>query len=246
MTRRIINLVEIDSTNHYLHDLQDDDTDITLVTTNHQTAGQGQGTNTWESDAGKNLLFSIRIHPTMVPIASQFLLSEMGCLSLLDALSPYLKEKAKDLKMKWPNDIYYGDKKLSGTLIETAIGQHGIKSCIFGVGIDVNQEEFTSDAPNPISMKNILGKDVNRKELMTRILDSFEKYYKMIVNGNYQDIAALYLTNLYRKEGFHKYRDKDSEFEGAIVEVEDNGLLILRDREGRIREYAFKEVEFII
>jgi len=213
---------------------------MTVVYADEQTAGRGQGSNHWESEPGKNLTFSVLVHPTMVPVMRQFLLSEAGALALWDVLGQYLG--ADDVKMKWPNDIYWKDKKISGTLIETRLGGGHVKDCVYGTGIDVNQEKFVSDAPNPVSMKQILGHDVDLKELLNKIIDSFKKYYAAIENGEYAAISELYHSGLYRAHGFHRYKDKDREFEAAIVEVEDSGNLILRDREGCIRSYAFKEV----
>ena len=237
----IIHLSSVDSTNNYLmaYKPREGET-MTVVYADEQTAGRGQGSNHWESEPGKNLTFSVLVHPTMVPVMRQFLLSEAGALALWDVLGQYLG--ADDVKMKWPNDIYWKDKKISGTLIETRLGGGHVKDCVYGIGIDVNQEKFVSDAPNPVSMKQILGHDVDLKELLNKIIDSFKKYYAAIENGEYAAISELYHSGLYRAHGFHRYKDKDGEFEAAIVEVEDSGNLILRDREGCIRSYAFKEV----
>lgn len=237
----IIHLSSVDSTNNYLmaYKPREGET-MTVVYADEQTAGRGQGSNHWESEPGKNLTFSVLVHPTMVPVMRLFLLSEAGALALWDVLGQYLG--ADDVKMKWPNDIYWKDKKISGTLIETRLGGGHVKDCVYGIGIDVNQEKFVSDAPNPVSMKQILGHDVDLKELLNKIIDSFKKYYAAIENGEYAAISELYHSGLYRAHGFHRYKDKDGEFEAAIVEVEDSGNLILRDREGCIRSYAFKEV----
>ena len=237
----IIHLSSVDSTNSYLmaYKPREGET-MTVVYADEQTAGRGQGSNHWESEPGKNLTFSVLVHPTMVPVMRQFLLSEAGALALWDVLGQYLG--ADDVKMKWPNDIYWKDKKISGTLIETRLGGGHVKDCVYGIGIDVNQEKFVSDAPNPVSMKQILDHDVDLKELLNKIIDSFKKYYAAIENGEYAAISELYHSGLYRAHGIHRYKDKDGEFEAAIVEVEDSGNLILRDREGCIRSYAFKEV----
>ena len=243
MKVEIIELQEVDSTNNYLTKYKSAaQADLVVAVADYQSAGRGQGTNRWESERGKNLLFSMLIHPVMVPVARQFLLSMAGALALKMAIGSYVD----DITLKWPNDIYWKDRKISGTLIETSLGNGHIKNCIFGVGIDVNQQEFKSDAPNPVSLRQILGHDVDRKELLDKVIKAFEKCYSLVVEGDYIDLTALYHDSLYRKHGFWKFRDAEGEFEAAIVEVEDNGHLILRDREGVMREYAFKEVEFII
>lgn len=238
----IIRLEEVDSTNSYLRTYTPQEGEqMTVVVADYQTAGRGQGTNVWESEAGKNLLFSVLLHPYEVPVATQFLLSEYGALALKEALSEYASE---GITLKWPNDIYWNDKKLSGTLIETKLGAGRIKDCIYGVGLNVNQTEFKSDAPNPVSLAQILGHEVDRDELLKKIIRSFEKHYDLIRSANYGAISGLYHEAMYRGKGFHEFEDSDGKFEGAIIEVEDDGHLILRDKEGRIRSYEFKEIKY--
>ncbi len=244
MEKTFIRIEETDSTNNYLRQRKQDfeKNDMTIVSAEYQTAGRGQGANSWESERGKNLLFSILVHPCMVPVRCQFFLSMAGALAIKEALSIYIN----GVILKWPNDIYVGDRKLSGTLIETSVANKRLKDCIFGVGINVNQQEFKSDAPNPVSISQLLEHEIDREELLQRIVTAFEKYYDMLVNGAYGDVSSLYHLSLYRRKGFYAYRDVDGEFEAEIVEVEDDGHLVLHDRAGMIRCYAFKEIEYII
>ena len=243
-----IELDETNSTNDYVKSLLatldgvEPEPRLTVAYTDYQTGGRGQGTNTWESERGKNLLFSILCHPVWVPIQSQFIISEAIALALRDALSAI----TPDITIKWPNDIYWKDRKISGTLIETALSGGHIKDCIIGTGVDVNQQSFHSDAPNPVSLWQIIGHDTDRLALLRDIVKRFDAYLTDIRNGNYEHIVALYMSYLYRSHGFFPYRDSEGEFEAAIVEVEDDGHLILRDRGDHIRSYASKEVEFII
>lgn len=241
----VIRLESVGSTNDYLRAYTPVSSEerFTIVMADFQTSGRGQGTNTWESEAGKNLLFSVLCHPMRLPLRSQFMLSEAGALALKEAISKYIPE---GIMLKWPNDVYYQDKKLSGTLIETRISGGHIKDFIFGVGLNVNQEKFTSDVPNPVSLCQILGKEVDREELLEEIIATFLKYFGLIEQGAYGDISALYHDALYQKKGFHTFKDNEGVFEGAIIEVEDDGRLVLRTRQGEIREYLFKEVEFVL
>ena len=239
----IIRLEETDSTNTYLRQHASQmEAWMTVVTAEYQTAGRGQGVHTWESNRSENLLFSVLTHPVMVPVRSQFLLSEAGALALKEVLDGY----TDGITLKWPNDIYWNDRKLSGTLIETSIGGGRIKNCVFGIGLNVNQKTFESDAPNPVSLAQILGHDIDREQLFKQIVAAFEKYYRMLENGQYDAISALYHEALYRRQGFYMYEDGDGRFDGAIVEVGDDGLLVLRDRDGRFREYEFREVKFVL
>ena len=250
MKRRIIHLQQTDSTNRYLHDLPDDGYDLTAVYADFQTAGRGQGSNTWESEPGKNLLMSVRIRPTSVPPAEQFILSEAGALALGKALSAYTGDITlkwpNDITLKWPNDIYWRDFKISGTLIETAVSSCGISRCIYGIGLNVNQRTFLSDAPNPISLFQATGCEHDVEEVMLRVLDALEEELGIVAKGQYDDIRLRYHQMLYRRTGSHRYRDEHGLFEAEMVGVEDDGHLVLRDGQGRIREYAFKEVAFVI
>ena len=215
---------------------------MVVVTADHQTAGRGQGTNRWESAEGMNLLFSVLIHPSWIPVGRQFLLSEAGALAIKEVLDGY----TEGITLKWPNDIYWNDRKLSGTLIETAVSSQGLKKCVYGIGLNVNQTAFSDDLPNPVSLKQIVGHDVDREQLLQELIVSFKKYYELTREGAYGDISELYFMNLYHRDGYYRFRDKEGEFEGRIFGVEDDGRLLLHDRQGCIREYSFKEVEFMI
>uniref|UniRef100_UPI0040259F7B biotin--[acetyl-CoA-carboxylase] ligase n=1 Tax=Prevotella sp. TaxID=59823 RepID=UPI0040259F7B len=241
MEKKIIRLKEIDSTNRFLRELKDEQEDeMVVAVADFQTAGKGQGSHTWESEAGKNLLFSIKVHPRWVPVRQQFLLSMAGAIAIKEALETYVD----GITLKWPNDVYWNDKKISGTLIETSIDSKGIKTCIFGIGINVNQEAFHSDAPNPVSLRQILGHEVDKDELLQKVIEGFRRYYELLRRADYMDVSGIYHLSLYRRKGFHRYEDADGDFEGAFVEVEDDGHLILHDKQGVIRSYSFGEVKF--
>lgn len=233
MEWRIIHIDETDSTNQWLkaHTTEEK----MVVATDFQTAGRGCGTNTWESERGKNLLFSLLIHPVEVPVAKQFCISMAISMAILDALEQHIG----DVSIKWPNDIYWRNGKLGGILIENRLQGGCIKDSIIGVGLNVNQETFRSNAPNPVSLKQIHGQETDRELLLTDILQLFDAYLQ-------QDLKARYLSRLYRRKGFHPYADNDGAFMAEIIDVEDDGHLLLRDDNGQDRRYAFKEVSFII
>ena len=242
MNTKIIRLGEIDSTNRYLREYhEEDEAEMVVAVADFQPAGKGQGAPTWESESGKNLLFSIKVHPSWVPVRSQFVLSMAEALALKDALDSYVD----GITLKWPNDVYWNDKKISGTLIETSVDSMGIKTCIFGTGINVNQTTFFSDAPNPVSLAQILGHEVDREELLQQVLDAFAKYYELLRRADYQDVSGIYHLSLYRRKGYHRYEDAEGAFDGALVEVEDDGHLVLHDKKGVIRSYAFGELKYL-
>lgn len=242
MHRRIIHLSQTDSTNRYLHDLKSEGEDMTVVVADYQTAGKGQGSNSWESEAGKNLLMSIRVQPTMVPPNKQFILSEAGALAVGEALATY----TDGISLKWPNDIYWHDRKISGTLIQTAVSTQGLTSCIFGIGINVNQQTFHSDAPNPVSLWQILGREVPVEEVMLRVLDALDRELAHVWAEEFTVVRERYHQHLYRREGFYPYQDASGKFMAEIVCVENDGHLVLRDIHSCQRQYAFKEVTFCL
>ena len=238
MEFKVIHIDETASTNQWLREHAEEG-DM-AVWTDFQTAGRGCGTNTWESERGRNLLFSMLTHPTAVPATRQFRISMAASLAIVDALTPYMnKVRAQDhecLSIKWPNDIYWADRKLCGILIECQLSGSQIRDCIIGVGLNVNQEVFLSDAPNPVSLRQIIGQATDRETLLLKVLEAFTL-----------DVdAERYRHLLDRREGWHCYRDGHGTFEAELVTVEDDGHLVLRDREGAYRRYAFKEVSFVI
>ena len=239
----IIKLSDTASTNDYLLGLNTDQ-DLCVVT-DYQSAGKGMGTNTWESEAGKNLLFSILLHPTWLPINKQYLLSMAEAVAIVEVLG-------KGFEIKWPNDIYYGDKKLSGTRIDINLQGSTLKDVIIGTGINVNQEVFLSDAPNPISLKNITGQEHNRDILLQDILKRFSVYYTKLqkdflrpsLDGMRSWLDYQYHKHLYRRTGLHTYADKDGTFQAEIVRVAENGIITLRRDDGTLSSYEFKELRF--
>lgn len=252
MRRTIIHLDDTDSTNSYLRLYQatqkesatqvESQQQMVVALAQYQTHGRGQGTNHWESERGKNLLFSVLTHPAGIPAERQFVLSMAGALALYDALRAY----TEGISLKWPNDIYWHDSKISGTLIETTLKGRQIKSCIFGTGVNINQEAFYSDAPNPVSLRQITGHEMDKEEVLESILQHFEHYYLMATKGEYGTIATLYHQCLYRREGFWPFKDKAELFKATIIGIDHLGRLMLKDSEGKTRTYGFKEVSFCI
>ena len=149
------------------------------ISADFQTAGHGQATNHWESEDGKNLLFSLLLRPSVIPASEQFVITEIVTLAIINALQDYIRQR---ITIKWPNDIYVGDKKLCGILIENALCGPTIDTCIVGIGININQELFTSNAPNPISLKQLTGRDNDREEIFEEIYQNILNYYDYYVD----------------------------------------------------------------
>lgn len=246
-----IQLATVDSTNNHARRLLDQGErlpDFTLITSEDQTAGRGQRGNSWETLPGKNIIFTLVCHPEWVRPAEQYIFSECIALAVVDALRSCLPEdKAKLMKVKWPNDIYYSDLKISGTLIECDLMGRSISNCIIGTGININQATFYSDAPNPVSLLQILNHETDREAVLDAVVRSFVSLYERVRQGETAYIHSTYKQNLYRNDGtYYEYADESGTFSAKVVDVEPNGRLILETEEGELRRYEFKEVRFIL
>lgn len=211
-----------------------------IVQTNYQTQGKGQAGNYWESEAGKNLLFSMVLYPEFLPPIKQFLISKATSVAIVKVLNG-LKN---GFEIKWPNDIYFQNKKLAGILIETAIMGSQMKHAIIGIGLNVNQEVFQK-APNPISLKQILGKELDVTHLLKSIKSSILNEYKTLKSGDIHQINSEYSKYLFRSKGLWKFKDANGVFEASVSHVKENGLLVLKTTQGTTSEYWMKEVEFL-
>lgn len=238
----------IGSTNTYLRELKGGDPayDYEVAVADFQTAGRGQKGNTWESEQGKNLLFSILAHPRNIKVRDQFYLSEAIALAVSDAVIAVIgPEFAGGVSVKWSNDVYWKDFKMAGILIENTLQGDRILDTVAGVGLDVNQEVFLSDAPNPISLKNITGRVFDRDALLTDVVDRFIGYMERAEQDR-ADVDRMYRERLYRREGYHPFRDAAGEFEACIEGIRPDGCLMLLTRGGEHRVYEFKQVQFIL
>ena len=241
----IIHIEETDSTNHWMKENGEGEM---VVVAEYQTAGKGCGSNSWESERGKNLLMSILMHPKHLLAKNQFIITQIVSVALCKTieslirppLAPPTQEGNTDISIKWPNDIYVGDRKICGVLIENRLQGQMIKDSIIGIGLNVNQTEFRSDAPNPVSIKQLTGKDTDREELQKVFLEQLNECCKS------QTIIADYKARLYRREGMHTFKTSEASFKACIVDVKDDGRLMLQDKEGIAHLYRFKEVQFVI
>lgn len=241
MDIRVIHLTETDSTNRFVHDCLPTKETL-LVRTDYQTAGRGQGTNRWESAYGKNLLFSLLIHPKSLKADQFFKLSMLHALAMKDTVEHFITQK---VLLKWPNDLYVGQQKLGGILIETAIKGKNIDYCIYGTGLNVNQMVFESDAPNPVSMAQLTDSFFDVDRVLQRFITVFPRYLSWLSPSKQQQLHDAYHAALYRAEGFHCYQDNQGPFEARLVEVLVDGRICLEDSLGRLRFYSFKEVAFV-
>lgn len=205
-----------------------------------QTAGKGQVGNSWESQRGKNLLFSVLLKPHHIAIQEQFIISQLVSVAIVRTMQQYKLE----CSIKWPNDIYVGDKKLGGILIENSLRGSQIEYSIIGIGLNINQIEFMSDAPNPVSTFNILHKKIALKSLFLEIVAQLKQLYLEVLTTT---IKTDYQQYLYRKKGFFSYKYPNGElFEAEIQSIGNDGQLWLKKRNGDFVGFYFKEVEFAL
>ncbi len=238
----ILKLEKTDSTNSYARELIKDKNvdDGTIIWALEQTKGKGMGTNKWESEAGKNLTISIIFRPYFLAPEKQFSLLQAVALGVYDFLGLYLDETS----IKWPNDIYTGNEKIAGILIENSLTGNKLDSSIAGIGININQIEFPAGLPNPSSLKIKTGMDLRLEESLDLVIQFINKYYNELKKGKTAEIEKKYHSSLYKLGEKIKFRTAGEEFYGAIKAVKESGELLIETGAGKLRSFGFKEVEY--
>lgn len=212
----------------------------TIFIADYQYKGKGQRGSNWTAEPAQNLLFSIILYPKLLPIDNSFSLNVMVSLAIYEAISHQLPE---GVSIKWPNDIYHLDKKLSGILIETSIGPiDKIKTAIIGIGVNVNQLSFPW--PNSTSLALSKGAMIDRAPLFTHIIDTLGTYYAQFQNGIIDILWEKYMNKLYRKTGFHTFETINGRFQGRILEINRLGQLVVEGYNGKKYSYNSKEIIF--
>lgn len=230
---------------------------IPLLYTTYQTAGRGQTGNGWESEQGKNLLFTYLLREPEVKPTEQFELNILAAVLTHLALKDWLTDEQKpQLTIKWPNDIYYGDRKIAGILVENSLRGATILHSITGIGINVNQEQWVGSAPNPVSLKQITGRETHIKNVMM----TFEAYLRMWELSKPEWRREYYMQHLYRREGFYPYIERkvstaptmnahastEGQFLARIEDILPTGEIVLTDQQGEQRIYHFKQIRYVI
>jgi len=241
---QIVRIQSTESTNNYAnHQIREKAwPEGTVFLTYNQTMGRGQMKNFWESEPDKNLTFSIVLYPEFLEIRHQFMLSKVITLGIYCAIAKYVDH----LKIKWPNDIYAGNCKLGGILIENSVMSGLIKTSVAGIGLNVNQTVFRSDAPNPVSIQLLTNQHYNCEEILTDVLSGINYYYNLLKNGEFNKINSEFISVLYRLNEIHLFRTENEDFQGRIIGVNEIGQLQIRKANSELLEFHFKEVEFLI
>lgn len=213
------------------------------VIVQRQTAGRGQRGNSWHSEERQSLTFSFLIRSSGLLASEQYAVSELAAYGVMKTLARYLPEEKKSLlSIKWPNDIYYEERKIAGILIEHSITGTHIDYSVVGIGININEESFPEDLPNPISLRQIMGECYDLEAVHARIMKRFGFMIEPFLMGNYSEVHQRCMARLFRRRGLHKYRDANGVFLAEIKDVLPSGQIVLATEEGELRTYTFKEV----
>ena len=253
---------ETHSTSSLLRETYDDSLPhLFTIRTDFQTAGRGQAGNSWESAKGKNLLFSTLVRYPAVEAANQWRLSMLVAVAVREAivsiLSP-LASRLSPITIKWPNDIYYNDQKLVGILIENTLSGRHIAYTIAGVGVNVNQTQWLSNAPNPVSMRQITGEEYDVENLLNAFLEAIQRWE----TASTEQLREEYIKHLYRRTGWHPYLERevsvtptniqlsaqaaDGVFLAQWVDITPQGEWALRLKSGEEKRYHFKQIRFVL
>ncbi len=242
--KNIIHLKEVHSTNRYTAEMLSNSAPIaegSVIMADFQTAGKGQSGAIWESMPKENLLLSVYYRPHFIKIADQFILSIAISLAICDLFKKYVE----NVTIKWPNDIYVGDQKIAGILIENSIQQDVIKNSIIGIGLNINQKTFSAHAKNACSLSQLTGLEYDLQQMLQILCECIEERYECIKTESYHSIRLEYLAQLYRFQHPSKFMINDRIRTATIVGIDEFGRLALAF-DGSIHYFNNKEITFII
>lgn len=237
-------LTEVDSTNNYAME-QVNSGQVTSGTawfTSNQTAGKGTRGKQWLAQPGDISALSIALQPAMLPLSRQFMLSVTVALATCDFFTSYAGDETI---IKWPNDIYWRDRKAGGILIENVLRGNVWQYAIIGIGLNINQATFSPDLPNAVSLRQITGKVREAADLARELCTFLDKRIQQLVPANYEALLREYTTRLFRWQQPALYRKDGQIFEGIIRDVLPDGHLCL-EKDGQILQLGFGEIEFIL
>jgi BirA family biotin operon repressor/biotin-[acetyl-CoA-carboxylase] ligase len=236
---------ELESTNTYGTELlsKTKPTEGTVISTFRQTAGRGQIGSRWESEPDRNLSFSILLYPTFLAPREQFLLSMTIALAVRTFIARYTE---KMVTVKWPNDIYVGNRKICGILIQNATSTQSLQSSVVGIGVNVNQTQFSENAPNATSLALETGREFSLFELLQDLCQRVEQRYLQLKNAAGRAfLYEQYQSHLYRYNEPASFQRQDgSTFSGIITGVSDIGKLLVRTKHV-VEAFDIKEIRFL-
>ena len=243
--KNLIELDVVDSTNNYTANLllKTKLVDKSVIMAHFQSAGRGQRGEMWDSEPGKNLLFSMVLKASCLDMENYFLLSKIVAISINETIEEL---SGKTGFIKWPNDIYMDGKKIAGILIENQWKGKNIDNAIIGIGLNVNQVNF-DQLPQATSLSLLTSKTFDLYEVLYIIYQKIDAYYGKLVKKQFKQVDQYYFDHLlYSNEWKYYIQDNGEQIEGMIIDVKSNGLLELQLMNGETKEFNFKEIEFKI
>ncbi len=239
----IVRLAEVDSTNNFAANLvgETNTPEGTVIMAQHQSQGRGQRGSNWESVAGQNLTFSIVLHPKTLPVEEQFVISRFIALAICEALEDLTGLKAQ---IKWPNDILIHERKVAGVLIENMLNGKFVGCSIVGIGVNVNQTDFSA-LPKASSLKVESGNAFDTEKVFQELLSSVDYYYQVWQRKQVQRIESAYLERLFRFNQTAAFNIDGETRQATLVGVKQNGRLQLKIETGQVLDFDIKEVEFL-
>jgi BirA family transcriptional regulator, biotin operon repressor / biotin---[acetyl-CoA-carboxylase] ligase len=240
----IVLLEQADSTNKYAREWLKNNEFIrpVAVITHNQTHGQGQAGNSWESLPGLNITGSVILSPTFLEPSRQFLLNMIASLSIAGMLETFLP--SEQIRIKWPNDVFVGDRKIAGILIHNTIIGERLDKCICGMGVNINQAAFSKAAPMAVSLKMLTGNTYDCNELLLSLLSWLEHYYRLAEGGKRELISSSWHSRLYRRFQPSPFRHNNNRITAEIEGVDDFGRLVLKGPDGQL-VCDMKEIEYL-
>lgn len=212
--------------------------DGTVIITNHQTAGRGQRGNSWQSEQGRNLTFSLIVKTHFINLSDQFFLHIFSSLGV----AAYLQQATEaDIHVKWPNDIYANGEKIAGILIENQVSGHRLTHSVIGIGLNVNQTSFS--LPRVTSLSILRGREHDLSAVLDDLLHCIEQRYFQLKESKYQQLKEDYYSNLYKFGEPHQFQAQGETFEGIVKGIDEHGKLIV-ERRGMEKTYDLKEIQF--
>ncbi len=210
-----------------------------IFITNHQTRGKGQRGNTWETKPGENLTFSLVLQPHFLDLSEQFLLN----MAISNAIRQGMQEYIPQLHVKWPNDLVVpGAGKIGGILIENLVGSKGWEYAVVGIGLNINQREFSS--PQATSLSLVTGSFYPLEELFKLLITHVEQAYLALKKGKRELLKQEYLRHLYLLNQWAQYRVGEQTLEGKIIGLSEMGNLLLELPSGQQQSFGIKEITF--
>ena len=247
--RNIIELDHVDSTNSYANERLKKEIlpEGTIIWTKNQTNGRGQRTNAWESEPFKNLTFSLILCPSFITVQQQFYLSKVISLALADFVAAILQEKsdAPQIKIKWPNDIYIGDKKVAGILIENSIRNNQLVNSVVGIGLNINQEKFNKSLPKATALKLHHSTELDLNTCLGQLCSFLEARYLQLKANKQQCIDEDYLEKMYLLNEWSSFKTSEQIIRAKIIGVSAEGKLQVELEKKQSRAFDFKEIVFL-